>query len=156
MFFQLANSTGRYKLQIQSYFNHCYRPPTKLGKQCFQSCLSIHRHMRPYNHCPWLDHTVEHPPPHPDMELHCKGPPSPAPVHSTLRTGTPPLLVTSSSHHWRPLETCSLHNPYADLWWLLKHVRSAQARSMHSAGMLSCSILFSTEETDTKSDLELQ
>ena len=33
-------------------------------------------------------------------------------------------------------------------------MRSVQAGSVHPAGMLSCSVLFLTEETDMKSDLE--
>ena len=45
-------------------------------------------------------------------------------------------------HHWRPVQTCSfeeLPQPHSDIWWwLLKHVRSAQADSAHPTGRLSC------------------
>ena len=39
------------------------------------------------------------------------------------------------------VQTCSLQDPSnhtgADIWWLLKHIRSAQAGGMHSTGMPS-------------------
>ena len=55
--------------------------------------------------------------------------PSPPPVPpQTWDMGTPGpspffLLVTSGSHHWRCVETCSLEDyPSTDIWWLPKHV----------------------------------
>ena len=62
-----------------------------------------------------------------------------------------PLVMTSGSQDWRPVQTCSLLGPPppptgADILWLLKHVRSAQVGSMHPIGKLSC---FSTPLTQS-------
>ena len=41
----------------------------------------------------------------------------------------------SGDHHWRPVQNCSLQDSPiatgADIWGLLKHVRSSQASDMH-------------------------
>ena len=61
-----------------------------------------------------------------------------------LTIWNPPLLVTSGSHHWRPVQTFSLQDPHptgSDIWWLLKQVRSLQAGRTHPTGMLSCFFL---------------
>ena len=56
-------------------------------------------------------------------------------------TGTLPL-VTSGGHQWKPDQTCSFQDPLvppspdgADIWWLLKYIRSAQVGGMHPTGM---------------------
>ena len=36
------------------------------------------------------------------------------------------LLVISSGYDWRPVQTCSLQAPSAEIWWLLKHIWSVQ------------------------------
>ena len=62
--------------------------------------------------------------------------------------GSPPLLVTSGGHHWRPVQTCSFGDNPPPLratsgsgnWnWSMY---GFQAGSMHPPGMLSCSSLF--------------
>ena len=40
-----------------------------------------------------------------------------------------PPLLTSGGHHWRYVQTYSLHLPWSDIWrWPLKHVRFAGGR----------------------------
>ena len=63
------------------------------------------------------------------MEPYCTEPPNMGP-HCT---GTPPLLVTSGSHHWISVQTSSLHFPTITvIWWLLKHIQLAQVGDMHT------------------------
>ena len=58
--------------------------------------------------------------------------------------GTP--LVTSSGHHWRLFQPCSLdltvQPPGSDTWWLFKELRSVQVAGTHSTGMFSCIFKF--------------
>ena len=56
-----------------------------------------------------------------------------------------PLLMSSGGQNWRPVQLLRLVHPRtpltsADIWWLWKHVQSAQVGSMHPTGMLSCFI----------------
>ena len=51
------------------------------------------------------------------------------------------MLVTSDDHYWRPVQTFSLQTS-ADIWWLLKHIWSAQTDGTHSTGMVSCIYLY--------------
>ena len=72
-----------------------------------------------------------------DMGPQCTGTPDIGP-HCL---GTP-ILLTSDSHGWRPVQTCTLQDPLPtspDIWWLLQHVWSVQVGGMHPTGMLSCS-----------------
>ena len=64
------------------------------------------------------------------------GPYCTAPRHRVPEHGS---LLTSSGHHWRPVQTCSLQDPPQG-WHLglLKHVRSAEAGGTHPIGMFSC------------------
>ena len=62
------------------------------GRQCFHSCLSVHRKS------PHVTIT------HDALYLAVQPPPLP-----DIRPG-PPLLVISFGHHWRPVQTCSFGN----------------------------------------------
>ena len=90
----------------------CHRQQTKL-----QSCLSI---ILPHGHYHALALSVQGP-------------------YPSSRKG---LLPPASDIWWPSLETCSYQDTPpigADIWWLLKHVQSAQTGSTHPPGMLSCS-----------------
>ena len=55
------------------------------------------------------------------------------------------LLVTSGGHYWRPVQTCSLEDPYptgTDIWWQHRNMYGLQAGGMHLTGMISCSANF--------------
>ena len=42
-------------------------------------------------------------------------------VPCDLNVQGPPMLVTSGSHHWKPVQMCLLNDPpptTADIWWL--------------------------------------
>ena len=56
----------------------------------------------------------------------------PEPTHP-LWPPSRPLLVTSSGHDWRHVETCSLQDPppRTDIWWLLKQAWSVQVVGTH-------------------------
>ena len=62
-----------------------------------------------------------------------------------LRYSSPPQLLTTGGHHWRPVQTCSLENipppvlidlPSSGHW----NTYDWQAGSTHSTGMLSYSV----------------
>ena len=61
---------------------------------------------------------------------------------SDTRHGTYPLLLTSGSHHWRPIQTCSLQDltPPKVLTSSGGHqnMYGCQAGGMHPTGMPSC------------------
>ena len=72
--------------------------------------------------------------------------PSPPPLRRWDLTvfGPPPLLVISGGHHWSTLQICSLqdHPPTgAEIWWLLKQLKSLQGGHTYPTGMLSCFFL---------------
>ena len=110
--------------------------------------------------CDTLDFTVQglHTlPPSPDMGPHCTGhlPPVLLQRWNLIIQGPPfTLLVTSSGHHCRSIQTCSYQDPHgADIWWVLKQVRSAQVGGTHSTGMFSCSVNYQGWEVWTHAHL---
>ena len=52
----------------------------------------------------------------------------------------PYCTVTSGTHHWWHVQTCSLQDP--TIWWLLKHVWSMQADGTRPTGILSSFTIF--------------
>ena len=65
---------------------------------------------------------------------------SPLPLQTSLYRD-PLLLVTFGNHPWKPVQIHPLQDPpptSADIWWLLKYVRSMQKGSRHPTGMISC------------------
>ena len=88
----------------------------------------------------------------PNMGTHWTGKPhTPPPPHTHTSwtwdltvLGTPLLLLTSGRHHLRPVQTCSLQDRRADIWWVLKHSQLVRADGLHPTGMLSCCSMFST------------
>ena len=84
---------------------------------------------------------------------------APPPTHTHSWTwdlivlGTPLLLLTSGRHRLRPVQTCSLQDRRADIWWVLKHSQLVRADGLHPTGMLSCCSMFSTRvKTADKKD----
>ena len=47
--------------------------------------------------------------------------------HLETRYGTYPTLLTSSGHHWRPVQTCSLEDlpPLSMVYLVVKHIQLA-------------------------------
>ena len=110
-----------------------------------------------------LDITVQGPPALPPMGPHDLTVQEPLQTWELTGQGTPPthththswtwdltvlgislLLLTSGRHHLRPVQTCSLQDHRADIWWVLKHSQLVRADGLHPTGMLSCCSMFST------------
>ena len=88
-----------------------YHPPTKLREGNVFSPLVSHSVQGGVSCGHYLHWASLYRDPLPDVGTHC--------------TGTP--VMTSSGQDWRPVQTYSLEGPLsADIWWLLKQVRSAK------------------------------
>ena len=119
---------------IRSKTADFYHPPMKLGKVMF-SVMSIcpQGGGSPCNHHA-LDLTVKASPTHPpssDMGPHWWGTPVTWEFIGPHQTGTSSLLVTSGSHHWRPVQTCPFQEQSLNQCW---HLVATKARMVDASG----------------------
>ena len=135
----LGGYNGTYRLDQMNNSTSYYRPPTKLQEGnvvshvCPSVCQSVHGEGVSCDHYPWC------------FGPHCTGPSisSPSPLCQPWPLGHGPHctgILPSASDIWWP-SWRSIHlrpSTGADIWWLLKHTRSARAGGTYPTGMLSC------------------